>query len=390
MMPSCEELFDSSLAFEHENLTLNALADIPTCKGVLLFADSNHRPIQLLQAANLRRTARSKLFRQDESISKKTDISELTKKLFWRCGYNDFITQTTYVRLAQVLFGKQSDNWVHLSRPCFSVIETDSNLPYFDISGNPTVSEKRAVYGLFPNRKSATAFCKILNSVFGLCQNPALLKTANPSSCPYLQMKKCLGPCLDSAQKESYLSRVHKLADNAIHTESALNVQNKLMHDAANRMDFEKANELKKRIDLLTKLRHPNYRWVHHLKDLSILHVDRTFKKSIEGQRKQIQQYQWFKIDAEAIYDLGSFSPASRQDIDGFLERNWTDGTRIPFTGNTGKHLANLAFFLYRSKNSGLWLDCSDGIMGNQLYIEMERFLGVELPAHGATNKDTE
>jgi hypothetical protein len=166
MTPPYEELFDSSVDLEQHHWTPDALTDIPTCKGVLLFLDSNDQPIQLLQTANLRRTARTKLFHHDENITRKTDISNLTNKIFWRCGYNDFMTQTAYVQLAYALFEKQSDNWVQLPRPCFSAIEMDSYLPYFDVSNNPVISENRIVYGLFPSRKAAAEFSKTLNSVF--------------------------------------------------------------------------------------------------------------------------------------------------------------------------------------------------------------------------------
>jgi hypothetical protein len=391
MTPPYEELFDSSVALEQHHWTPDALTDIPTCKGVLLFVDSNDQPIQLLQTANLRRTARTKLFHHDENITRKTDISTLTNNIFWRCSYNDFMTQTAYVRLAYALFEKQSDNWIQLSRPCFSVIEMDSYFPYFDISNNPAISEKRIVYGLFPSRKAAAEFSKTLNSVFGLCQNPTLLKTGRESSCPYLQMMKCPKPCLDPAQKESYLKRCYKATEGANgHFESSLNELGQRMDKAANAMDFEKASELKKQIGQLKKLQKPDYHWVHDLKNLSVLHIDRTFKKSVEGQKRRIQQYQWLKIDSGAISDLGSFSPASRQDIDRFLERNWTTGAATPFAGGTGKHLANLAFFLFRSKRSGVWLNCSNGIIGDRLYTEIENLLGEVLPAHGAKSKDAE
>ena len=391
MNPAYEELFDSSVALEQQYWTPDVLADIPTCKGVLLFVDANHHPIQLLQTANLRRSARVKLSQQDESISRKTDISNLTNKIFWRCCYNNFMTQAAYVRLVYDLFEKQANGWIQLPRPCFSVIEMDSFLPYFDVSSNPAMSENRMVHGLFPTRKAAAEFSKTLNSVFCLCQNPMLLKTGRESSCPYLQMMKCPKPCLDPAQKESYLKRCCKatiVANGQI--EPSLNALGQRMDTAANAMDFEKASELKKQIDQLKKLQKPDYRWVHNLKNLSVLHMDRTFKKSIEGQRQRIQQYQWFKINAEAIYDWGSFTPTSRQDIDRFLEQNWTAGSAVPFAGDTGKHLANLAFFLFQSKSSGVWVDCSDGIMGDKFYPEIETFLGVELPPNSAKNKDAE
>ena len=391
MTPPYEELFESSVSFEYENSTSNALADIPACKGVLLFTDSKRQPIQMLQTANLRRAARTKLLHQDENISRKTDISNLAKRIFWRCGYNDFMTQTVYIQIAHVLFGKRANNWIQLPRPCFAVIEIDSDLPYFDASSNPVMSEKRKVYGPFPSRKTAAEFSKTLNSIFCLCQNPSLLKTSRESTCPYLQMMKCPKPCLDPTQKASYLSRCDKATEAANgHIAPSLNALGQRMDEAANEMNFEKANELKKKIDQLRNLQKQNYRWVHNLKNLSILHVDRTFKMSIEGQRRQIQQYKWFKIDSEAIYDLGDFHPTSRQDIDRFLEQNWTSGITIPLSGEIEKHLSNLAFFLFRSKSSGLWLDCSDGIIGDQLYSEIEGILSIELPSRSAKNKDAE
>jgi len=386
-----EELFDSSVALDQDNNTPDALADIPTCKGVLLFTDSSDTPIQLLQAANLRRTARVKLFRQDEGISKRTDISKLASKIYWRCCYNDFLTQTSYIQIAYALFERQAGDILQLPRPCFSVIEMDSYLPFFDVSSSPEKSEKRIIYGLFPSRKATGEFSKTLNSVFCLCQNPTLLNTGRESSCPYLQMMKCPKPCLDPSQKESYLERCHEAIKNANgQIESSLNTLGQRMNKASKSMNFEKASELRKKIDQLKKLQKPDFRWVHDLNNYSILHVDRTFKKSIEGKRKRIQQYQWFKINSEAIYDLGFFSPASRQEIDCFLKENWTTGFVIPFPENIKKHLSNLSFFLYRTKSSGVWVDCSDGIVGDQLYADIERLLGAKLPAYRAEKKDAE
>ena len=194
-------------------------------------------------------------------MTRKTDISTLTNNIFWRCCYNNFMTQAAYVRLAHALFEKQANDWIQLPRPCFSVIEMDSFLPYFDVSSNPAMSENRMVHGLFPTRKAAAEFSKTLNSVFCLCQNPMLLKTGRESSCPYLQMMKCPKPCLDPAQKESYLKRcckATKVANGQI--EPSLNALGQRMDTAANAMDFEKASELKKQIDQLKKLQKPDYR----------------------------------------------------------------------------------------------------------------------------------
>lgn len=390
MSSSYGELFDSSVVLEKDSWTPDILANIPTCKGVLLFTDSNRHPIQLLQAGNVRRTTRTKLFAQDEGTSKKSNISNLAYHVFWRCYYNDFMTQTAYVYLADALFGKHADEWIQLPRPCFSCIEMDSYLPYFDISRNPTTSDTRIVFGLFANRKLAVKFSNILNTVFGLCRNPKLLKTGRESSCSYFQMKTCPAPCLQPAQIEGYLQRCKKAIDNASgNIKSSLSGLRQDMEKAASNMDFEKASILKKQMEQLEKLHKPDYGWVHDLKNLAILHVDRSSKISIDGQRKQVQQYQWFKIDSETIYDLGACSPESQEDVDALLEKNWTSGSKVPFPESIEKHLGNLTFFLYRSKKSGMWLDCTHGISGDRLYPKIESLVGKELPMHRAEKKDT-
>jgi hypothetical protein len=390
MSASYEELFDSSVAFEKHNWTPDALTEIPTCKGVLLFRDLNRKPIQLLQAANLRRTVRSKLFGQDENTPKKLDITNLVKQIFWRCCYNDFMSQAVYIYLADALFGKQADEWVQLPSPCFSYIELSNSLPYFDVTNHPAISDTRVVLGLFPNRKSGTEYSNALNSAFCLCQNPKLLNSGRESTCPYLQMASCPGPCLDPAQQERYRQSCFEAIECAKgRIEPSLAVLAQHMDEASHNMNFEAASKIKKQIQQLEKLQKPGYRRVHDLRNLSILHVDRAFKISIQGHRKKVQQYQWFKVDSGAIYDLGTCSPKSQQDIDLFLQKNWTTGSKVPFPENKEKHFANLSFFLYRSKRSGIWIDCSGGILGNQLYPEVEHLLGKELPEGCAEERDT-
>lgn len=418
-----EELFDSSVSLEQHNWTSDALAEIPTCKGVLLFVDSNHHPIQLLEAANLRRTAKAKLLCEeppknsppltepkvrhippgkqgplpvsspDGVVEKrpKTRLLNLATTLYYARCYNHYSSQITYIQLAHTIFGKDAADWIQLPKISLATIDTNVFLPFFYVSDTPATKKNQKKFGLFPNRKAALRFTEILNTVFCLCRNPSLVKSGREQSCPYLQMQTCPGPCLNAGLHENYAAAVNRavqVASGGVETTQQQLQQQ--MQQSSEQMDFEKANELKKQIEQLKKLQKQDYRWVHDLNNLSVLHADRTVKKSVEGQRKRIRQYQWFKIDAEATYDLGEFSPTSQQEIDLFLEQNWTTRSPIPFAGGTRKHLANLAFFLFRSKRSGLWLDCSDGIMGDRLYTEIENLLGKELPDDCAKSKDAE
>ena len=52
MRADYEELFDSSITLEQNEWTQDALLEVPTSKGVLLFVDTENNPIQLLQAGS--------------------------------------------------------------------------------------------------------------------------------------------------------------------------------------------------------------------------------------------------------------------------------------------------------------------------------------------------
>ena len=59
-----EELFDHSLHRESNEWTKDTLSGLGACKGVLLFTHADGQPIQLLQAASIRRTAQAKLLEE--------------------------------------------------------------------------------------------------------------------------------------------------------------------------------------------------------------------------------------------------------------------------------------------------------------------------------------
>ncbi|MHC4385415.1 MAG: UvrB/UvrC motif-containing protein [Planctomycetota bacterium] len=384
-----EELFDSSVTLKQNEWTQDALQEIPTCKGVLLFVDQQNQPIQIIQTGNLRRAVCARLLQKQTETSRKTDIATLSQKIFWASCHSNFMTQVNYLRLAHTLYAETANNWIQLPTPFFAVIDLDAPLPYFYISNDPVTSGKRIAYGLFPNRKTVQEFTETLNTVFCLCRNPSLLKTPRRSSCPYFQMQKCPGPCLDSSQKQSYLNRVHKAIAGANgHTESANNMLNQMMNSASNSMDFEKANELKRQIDQLKKLEKSDYRWVHDLKDLTILHVDESFRQAIEGKKRKVRYYKWLKIVSDGIYDLGDFLPDSDGYIERFLEQKWTTAPRISYASDIKEHLGNVAYFLFRSKQPGFWLDCTEGIDADRLYSGLDTCLKLKEPL--TKKKDTE
>ena len=207
-----------------------------------------------------------------------------------------------------------------------------------------------------------------------------LLNTGKETSCPYLQMETCPGPCLDMTIRNNYSDAVRKACDTAT-GHIRLNLQNlhKQMTQAAQSMQFERAASLKKKIERLNKLTAHDFHWVHNLEDLCILHIDLDIKCKIAGKNKKRQLYKAFKITAENVYKLGTFVPKTPEQIMSFLNHTWNCGQKVAYTFKKKEHLATLSLFLFRSAQSGLWLDCSDDIPKYSLCAQMHNILGTDL-----------
>jgi hypothetical protein len=375
MNVSYEELFDSSVTLKQNNWTQDALADLPTCKGVLFFVNAAGKPIQLLQAANCRRTAQAKLLHKDaDPATRKPDVSDLTTVIYHTCCYNNFLSQITYTQLAHAVFGKDAANWIQLPKISLAAIDTDVFLPYFYVTDTANEHPGQQRFGLFPSRKAAAEFCDVLNTVFVLCRNPALLETGKEQSCPYLQMQTCPGPCLHTELRESYANAVNRAIETAAGTLETMQQQlQQQMQQAAKRMEFEHAQQCKKKLDLLQKLTRPDVQYVHPLRDLCFLHIDIGPKVNIEGQKRKQQQLMWFKVTSQGAFHLGDFVPDTENSISEFLETNWTK-TPTPLLLKDSKELLSvLSLQLFKNNPSGIWLDCTSGIWLEKIISELKR-----------------
>ncbi len=79
-----KELFQGFLDIETANEGPKALKPLPSCKGVLLLADANGTAVQLLTAANMRRTAGARLSSREPTTPKKrADLSRIVRKIYF-------------------------------------------------------------------------------------------------------------------------------------------------------------------------------------------------------------------------------------------------------------------------------------------------------------------
>lgn len=362
-----EDLFDGSLEIDptlEPDQLFSYLAALPPCKGTVLFADSKHRPVQLLIAANIRRTARARLHTEDAAIaSKRPEIASIVRHIFYTCCYNDFKAALSHYTLAKNIWPDSYADSLSLPKLSLVKINPSAKWPSFSIVTSLSSSNDDMIFGPFQTRKSASEFVNALENAFSLCQRSDL--TANPdkaASCPYLQMDKCPAPCIGKITRESYQLQI----ENAIAAASASASRNQLRSDLRDKMkrysaemEFELANHAKNQIQQLELLDKYSYKWTARLEDLTVLHINISAKVKIKGKRKKTQTFAAFLIKSAGIYE---FAPFTLDDIDQFqktLSSELPVESKMPDRKTSAEQLALVCSFLYRRKPAGIWINCS-------------------------------
>jgi len=363
-----EELFDGSLEIDPKlqpDHAFSHLVALPACKGVVLFADSENRPVQLLIAANIRRTARARLYtEQIPGTSKRPEIASIVRRVFYVCSYNDFKAGLTYYTISKELWPDSYLELVSFAKLSLVKINASAKWPYFSIISSLPVSNEDAVFGPFQSRKSATDFVNALENAFLLCHRPELVDNpVKAASCPYLQMEKCPAPCVGKISKYQYLQHL----ENAISAASG-NIDQlrsdmrKQMQMHCENLEFELANHVKNQLDQLEHITGYQYRWTGRLNDLAVLHIDLSAKVKIKGKRKKTQTFAAFLITANRIHEFEPFDLVGVENFNELLSEKLT--AALPPVSFADRKQSSeltglLCSFLYRSKPPGIWINCS-------------------------------
>lgn len=373
------DCFDSAVRFDGSPQDLQQRSsEIPSGRGVLLFCDVDDRPIQLLVAADLRRTARSRLsIPQGEQPTRRARLSEVARTAYFRPAGCEFQAHWDLLRIARHLFSDSYRDMILL--PSLHLIQIDRAVPWprFSFTSrpdfqSPTDSPGRRVFGPFPRRKACIHLMDIQTRAFDLCRNPNLLDSPDRArNCPYLQMGSCCAPCIGKLQPDEYGRRLDAAVDLAAgRFDRVLTLLEERMRIDARSLRFEAADRLKQVIADIQKSKSGDARWTADVSELSILHIDRSTKVTGPG-KKRIQTYAAFHFHCGSIIRLPDFTldqiPSVLESVKSlrFSYRQVADNAAAdslarlenPFTpGLLSDQFALIAFFLFRSSPPGLWL----------------------------------
>lgn len=127
------------------------------------------------------------------------------------------------------------------------------NDPYLTIKRNDK-DKKYDYFGPFPNSSAAYEMINLLNKIFPLRK----CKNIPSSPCLYYHLGNCLAPCINKVNKEDYISLIEKIKSFLKGSNSDIYKEIEIkMNEAAERLDFESANEYKK---TLLAIKHINDR----------------------------------------------------------------------------------------------------------------------------------
>ncbi len=391
-----ESLFDGSLTHlsesaEQTDNEFDALAELPARRGVLLFADAHNQPIVLIQTANLRSLARSRLARApDQQPHRKADLAAVTRQIYYACCENDFQRQLLYQRLTHELFGNAWKKWLVLPRRSYAVLDRQRAFAFFAVTGSVEAGPSKELFGPFANRRAAALFCESLNTAFELCRNPTLLDSGNPQSCPYLQMHTCHGLCCRQHGQEAYEKRLEKAlrcAEGEI--ASAVEQLRQQMKQAAAGLDFETAQLRKKQADQLSRLGRPEFAWTGRLAALRLVVVVSGGKAPAKDSKKKVRCWQLWLIDLDGVYLLGRFAEDDPETLHQILDKLHQPALKpppYPYALSRQEHLATVCWLLYRKNRPGQWYNAARARPISQTILDD---LKEEQTGHSISNEPT-
>ena len=230
------------------------LKQIPKTPGIYKFF-SNNKIIYIGKAKNLKNRV-SSYFSQSIKDRKTQKIKLLTDKI------ETFITETE----AEALLLEQS--LIKENLPRFNILlRDDKTYPYIHFSMDhqfPSVSMKRSkhsvskdFFGPFISAQAVKATIKDIQKIFKIrnCSDNTFNNRSRP--CIEHQMQRCSAPCVGVISKKNYSEDVdsaqYYLSSSSKKTRQIMLSQ---MQKFSDQQDFEKANEIKKRISSLDLLQH--------------------------------------------------------------------------------------------------------------------------------------
>ncbi len=266
------------------------LSAVPAGGGVYLLAAGGDELIQLTWAADLRRALRTRLLQAElpaavagepvapgPARSRRADLREVVRRIWWRQAHSAFELDFEYLRLARVLLPKDYLENLSFGPASFLHVDPDATAPRF-AAGKVLRSPPGVDLGPFPSHKDAQRFAGLLEDAFDLCRYPQEIDRApHGQACAYHDMGRCPAPCNGTVPMDVYRTAVRRALGCAAGDRRACRADMEAaMRSAAAELAFERAATIRKQLQAIEQLDHEHFALVRPIEQFNWLIVQRA------------------------------------------------------------------------------------------------------------------
>lgn len=241
---------------DSNNKLRNLIRSLPGKPGIYQYFDNEHKVIYVGKAKNIKKRVTSYFTKSHQSGK----LKMLVKKIA------DIECVVTNTEMDALLL---ENNLIKKYQPRYNIqLKDDKSFPWICIKNEhfprifPTrhlVKDGSEYYGPYASVRMMKTLLDIIKQLYQLrtCNlnlKPSVIEKKNYKVCLEYHIGNCLGPCIGEQSEEDYMATIkqikHIIKGNI---SNVINELKLLMHDAAEQMDFEKAQLLKEKIEILER-----------------------------------------------------------------------------------------------------------------------------------------